>query len=47
MRGHRDGKCLIHFDTEQGKFHASKVFRRVLDMTGMNKECYHTLDLEH
>jgi len=45
MKGHRDGKCLIHFDTEQGKFHASKVFRRVLDMTGMSNECYHTFGL--
>jgi len=45
LKGHRDGKCLIHFDTEQGRFHASKVFRRVLDMTGLNKECYHTFGL--
>lgn len=45
LKGHRDGKCLIHFDTEQGKFHAQKVFKRVLDMTGLNKECYHTFGL--
>jgi len=45
LKGHREGKCLIHFDTEQGKFHAQKVFKRVLDMTGLNKECYHTFGL--
>jgi hypothetical protein len=45
LEGHRDGKCLIHFDTEQGKFHAQKVFKRVLDMTGLTKECYHTFGL--
>ena len=46
LKGHRDGKCLIHFDTEQGKFHAQRVFRRVVDM---NQEqdlgCYHTFGL--
>jgi len=45
LKGHREGKCLVHFDTEQGKFHAQKVFKRVLDMTGLNKECYHTFGL--
>lgn len=45
LTGHREGKCLIHFDTEQGKFHAQKVFKRVLDMTGLSKECYHTFGL--
>ena len=45
MIGHRDGRCLVHFDTEQGRFHAHKVFRRVLDMTGMSDECYHTFGL--
>jgi hypothetical protein len=45
IEGHRDGKCLIHFDTEQGKFHAQKVFRRVLDMTNLHNECYHTYGL--
>lgn len=46
LRGHRNNKCLIHFDTEQGKFHAQRVFRRVVDM---NQEqdlgCYHTFGL--
>jgi len=45
MIGHRKGRCLVHFDTEQGRFHAQKVFRRVLDMTGLSDECYHTFGL--
>ena len=46
IRGHRNGRCLLHFDTEQGKWHCQRVFKRVLDM---NKEyergCYHTYSL--
>tara|TARA_R110000772_G_scaffold97563_3_gene196888 strand:+ start:203 stop:1060 length:858 start_codon:yes stop_codon:yes gene_type:complete len=45
LKGYRDGKCLVHFDTEQGAYHAQRVFKRVLDMTGLNKECYHTFGL--
>ena len=45
MMGHRNDRCLVHFDTEQGRFHAHKVFRRVLDMTGLSDECYHTFGL--
>ena len=46
LKGHRDNKCLIHFDTEQGKFHAQRVFRRVVDMNGGNDVgCYHTFGL--
>jgi len=45
MIGHRNERCLVHFDTEQGRFHAHKVFRRVLDMTGLSDECYHTFGL--
>lgn len=45
LEGHRNNKCLVHFDTEQGKFHAQTVFKRVLDMTGLNNECYHTFGL--
>jgi len=45
MIGHRNDRCLVHFDTEQGRFHAQKVFRRVLDMTGLSDECYHTFGL--
>ena len=46
LRGHRENKCLIHFDTEQGKFHAQRVFRRVVDMNdGDDVGCYHTYGL--
>lgn len=45
MIGHRKGRCLVHFDTEQGRFHAHKVFKRVVDMTGLDNECYHTFGL--
>jgi len=40
IKGHRDGKCLYHFDTEQGSFHAQRVFRRVLDMCELDDECF-------
>jgi len=44
--GHRDNKCLIHFDTEQGHWHSQKVFRRVKDMANIkNLGCYHTYAL--
>lgn len=45
LKGHRDDKCIIHFDTEQGRFHAQKVFRRVLDMSGLENQCYKTYGL--
>ena len=46
LQGHRDNKCLIHFDTEQGKYHAQRVFRRVVDMNGgKDIGCYHTFGL--
>jgi len=45
IKGHRDGKCILHFDTEQGKFHAQKVFRRPLDMSGLDNQCYRTYGL--
>jgi len=46
LKGHRNNKCLIHFDTEQGKFHAQRVFRRVVDMNIKNDlGCYHTFGL--
>tara|TARA_R110000744_G_scaffold143565_2_gene255522 strand:- start:8857 stop:9699 length:843 start_codon:yes stop_codon:yes gene_type:complete len=46
LRGHREDKCLIHFDTEQGKYHAQRVFRRVVDMNdNKNEGCYHTFGL--
>jgi hypothetical protein len=45
IKGHRDGKCILHFDTEQGPFHAQRVFKRTLDMCGMDKACYQTYGL--
>ena len=46
IKGYRDDKCLIHFDTEMSHFHAQRVFKRVLDMNE-NKDvgCYHTYAL--
>jgi len=46
IRGHRQDKCLMHFDTEQGMFHASRCFRRALDMANIKDNgCYHTYAL--
>lgn len=46
IKGHRDGRCLMHFDTEQGHWHAQRVFKRVQDMS-TTKEVgyYHTYAL--
>jgi hypothetical protein len=45
IRGYRDGKHLIHFDTEQGAFHCQMVFKRPLDMTEVDTDKYHTYGL--
>ena len=46
IKGHRDGRCLIHFDTEQGHWHAQRVFKRVEDMAGIKDlGCYQTYAL--
>jgi len=46
IRGHRDNKCLIHFDTEQGHWHSQRVFKRVLDMANVQDVgCYQTYAL--
>ena len=45
LRANRNGKHLIHFDTEQGNFHAAMVFKRPIDMTGIRTDKYHTLAL--
>lgn len=45
LKGHRDGRCILHFDTEQGAFHAQRVFKRTLDMCGVEDECYRTYGL--
>lgn len=45
LKSNRNDKHLIHFDTEQGNFHAANVFRRPIDMTGIKTDKYHTLAL--
>lgn len=45
LKGHRDDRCIVHFDTEQGSFHAQRVFRRTLDMCGLKDDCYKTYGL--
>lgn len=46
IKGHRDDKCVLHFDTEQGKYHAQRVFKRVIDMNDdADVGCYHTFGL--
>jgi hypothetical protein len=45
LKGHRNGKCLFHFDTEQGRFHAQRVFRRPIEMSKVDLECYRTYGL--
>tara|TARA_R110000782_G_scaffold27899_1_gene70277 strand:- start:2137 stop:3039 length:903 start_codon:yes stop_codon:yes gene_type:complete len=46
IKGYRDENCLVHFDTEQGVWHAQRVFKRVQDMSS-NKQlgCYQTYAL--
>lgn len=46
LRGHRDNKCLVHFDTEQGHWHSQRVFKRVLNMANLKDAgCYQTYAL--
>lgn len=45
IKGHRRNLRLVHFDTEQGRFHAQKVFKRVLDISKNNNEMYDTYAL--
>jgi len=48
IKGHREGRCLLHFDTEQGKWHAQRVFKRTMDMANMDDSenvCYYTYGL--
>ena len=40
IKGNRNGKSLIHFDTEQGDFHSSRVFRRAVDMSSITENYY-------
>ena len=46
IKGERNGRKIVHFDTEQGKFHCQKVFRRPMVMNGITQdEDYHTYAL--
>ena len=46
LKGHRKSdKHVVHFDTEQGEWHAQRVFRRPLLMSGKLYNNYHTLAL--
>jgi len=46
IKGYRNNKCLLHFDTEQGSWHAQRVFKRVQDMAGVKYlGCYQTYAL--
>jgi hypothetical protein len=46
LKGHRNGKHIIHFDTEQSNFDAYRCFRRPIEMAAKNNlETYHTFAL--
>ena len=46
LKGHKSKeKHVVHFDTEQGEWHAQRVFRRPLTMANDTFENYHTLAL--
>jgi len=41
LKGHRNGRCLIHFDTEMGLWHTQKVAQRIERMAGdIDLGCY-------
>jgi hypothetical protein len=44
MKSNRNGRDVFHFDTEQGKWHCLKVFRRSSDMSE-EQNGYHTYTL--
>ncbi len=46
IKGHRNDNDILHVDTEQGRWHAQKMFKRTLDMSGLkNADNYHTFAL--
>ena len=46
IKGHREDKKVLHFDTEQGSWHAQRVFKRVLSMNNSDfSHYYHTFGL--
>jgi len=38
LKGHRQGKELIHIDTEQGRWHCQRVFKRIAEMAGTSDD---------
>ena len=38
LKGHRNGRKIIHFDTEQGKFDVSKLAKRPMQMNGITED---------
>jgi len=46
IKGHRTNQCLIHIDSEQGKWHAQRVFKRAIDMSDLDgSQWYYTFAL--
>ena len=46
IRGHRENKSVLHLDTEQGKWHCQRVFKRADDMANVDhSNKYHTFGL--
>tara|TARA_R110000744_G_scaffold7346_1_gene25409 strand:+ start:1473 stop:2312 length:840 start_codon:yes stop_codon:yes gene_type:complete len=46
IKGHRTNQCLLHIDTEQGKWHSQRVFKRAIDMSDIDgTQCYYTFAL--
>jgi len=45
LRGHRDERGVVHFDTEQSRADAQKVFKRPYRITGEKHDDYHTFML--
>ena len=36
IQGHKEDRCLIHFDTEQGKWHSQRVFSHIITVIHSN-----------
>ena len=46
LKGNREGREMVHIDTEQGDWHSQRVFRRIADMNfGYDTSQYHTFAL--
>ena len=41
LKGHRDNELIVHFDTEQSRYHSQKVARRPFLMNGVDDPDYH------